>query len=82
MTFNNGGMALGYEAIFADGHCVGHVTSANYGYAVGKFIMYGYLPIEQAQVGNQLEIEYFGERYSATVVAEPLYDPKMEKLKS
>lgn len=82
MTFNNGGMALGYEAIFADGHCVGHVTSANYGYAVGKFIMYGYLPIEQSQVGNQLEIEYFGERYSARVVAEPLYDPKMEKLKS
>ncbi|MCB0163908.1 MAG: FAD-dependent oxidoreductase, partial [Anaerolineae bacterium] len=82
LTFNNGGMALGYEAIFADGQCVGHVTSANYGYAVGKFVMYGYLPSAQAQEGTQLEIEYFGERYPATVVAEPLYDPKMEKLKS
>ncbi|MCB0173590.1 MAG: FAD-dependent oxidoreductase [Anaerolineae bacterium] len=82
LTFNNGGMALGYEAIFADGQCVGHVTSANYGYAVEKFVMYGYLPSAQAQEGTQLEIEYFGERYPATVVAEPLYDPKMEKLKS
>ncbi|MCB0213844.1 MAG: FAD-dependent oxidoreductase, partial [Anaerolineae bacterium] len=81
-TFNNGGMAMGYEAIFADGQCIGQVTSANYGYAVNKFIMYGYLPSEQAQEGTQLEIEYFGERYPVTVVAEPLYDPKMEKLKS
>ncbi|MCB9097999.1 MAG: FAD-dependent oxidoreductase [Anaerolineales bacterium] len=82
LTFNNGGMALGYEAIFADGQCIGHVTSANYGYAVEKFVMYGYLPSAQTQEGTQLEIEYFGERYPATVVAEPLYDPNMEKLKS
>lgn len=82
LTFNNGGMALGYEAILADGQCVGHVTSANYGYAVGKFIMYGYLPSDFAQAGTELEVEYFGERYRATVTAEPLYDPHMARLKS
>ncbi len=81
LTFNNGGMALGYEAIFANGDCVGHVTSANYGYAVGKFIMYGYLPLEHAAEGSEVEVEYFGERYRATVTAEPLYDSKMERLK-
>ena len=26
------------------------------------------------------ELEYLGQRYPATVTAEPLYDPKMEKL--
>jgi heterotetrameric sarcosine oxidase gamma subunit len=82
LTFNNGGMALGYEAILADGQCIGHVTSANYGYAVGKFIMYGYLPSAYAQAGTELEVEYFGERYRATVTTEPLYDPQMERLKA
>jgi dimethylglycine oxidase len=82
LTFNDGGMALGYEPILANGRCVGHVTAANYGYAVGKFILYGYLPPAQAEIGTQLEVEYFGERYAATVVAEPLYDPKMVRLKS
>ena len=82
LTFNNGGVALGYEAILANGKAVGYITSANYGYAVGKFIMYGYLPIEHASAGASLEVEYFGERYPATVTEEPLYDPGMERLKA
>ncbi|MEM7033848.1 MAG: FAD-dependent oxidoreductase [Chloroflexota bacterium] len=82
MTFNNGGISLGYEAIFANGECIGHVTTSNYGYSVGKFILYGYLPSVYTEVGTELEVEYFGERYAATVVAEPLYDPKMARLKS
>ena len=82
LTFNNEGMALGYEAIFAGDHCIGHVTSANTGYTVGKFILYGYLPVEYAQPGTQLEIAYFGERFAATVVAEPLYDPGLEKIRA
>ncbi|MCB0084890.1 MAG: aminomethyltransferase family protein, partial [Caldilineaceae bacterium] len=82
LTFNNGGVALGYEAILANGKAVGYITSANYGYAVGKFIMYGYLPIEHASTGAPLEVEYFGERYPATVTEEPLYDPGMERLKA
>ncbi|MEZ4717908.1 MAG: glycine cleavage T C-terminal barrel domain-containing protein [Caldilineaceae bacterium] len=81
MTFNNGGMALGYEAIFADGACIGHVTTANYGYSVGKYLLYGYLPADHAAEGTQVEVEYFGERYSATVVREPVFDLGMEKLR-
>lgn len=82
LTFNNGGMALGYEALFASGECVGHTTSANYGYAVGKFILYGYLPVTHAQPGTQIEVEYFGERHMATVVDEPVYDAGMVRLRS
>jgi glycine cleavage system aminomethyltransferase T len=72
---------LGYEPIFADDRCVGYVTSANYGYSVGTFIAYGYLPLAHAQPGTRLEIEYFDRRFSATVSAEPLYDPTMERMK-
>ena len=82
MTFENKGMSLGYEAIHVNGDCIGHVTTSNYGYSLGQFIMYGYLPIEYAKPGTAVEIEYFGERFPAKVVNEPLYDPKMERLRS
>ena len=82
MTFDNAGMSLGYESIFANGDCIGHVTTSNYGYSVGKFIMYGYLPIAYAVEGTAVEIEYFGEKFPATVVTEPLYDAKMDRLKA
>ena len=73
---------MGKETIFAGGRCVGYVTSANYGYTAGKSIAYGYLPAELAETGAGVEIEYFGERYEATVSDEPLFDPNMERLKS
>ena len=60
---------------------LGYVTSANYGYTVGKSIIYGYLPLEHAAEGNKVEVQYFGRRFPATVVKEPLYDPQMTRLK-
>jgi dimethylglycine oxidase len=75
-----GGVALGYEAIYADGKCIGHTTSANNAYSLGTFLCYGYLPTQYSEPGTKLELEYLGRRQVATVVAEPLYDPKMEKL--
>jgi len=74
--------AFGYEPIFSNGTCIGHVTSANYGYSVGKYILYGYLPKEYATVGTPLEIEYFGERYAVQVAPDPLFDPKGERMKA
>ncbi len=82
MCFKNGGMALGYEPLFVEGECVGHVTSANYGYSVGKFILYGYLPAVHSEPGTEVEVEYFGERYAAVVAADPLFDPGMARLKA
>jgi hypothetical protein len=32
-------------------------------------------------VGDSVEIEYFGRRITATVSEEPLYDPKMTRLR-
>ncbi len=74
-------MAFGYEPIFAKGRCVGHVTSANYGYSIGKFIVYGYLPVECTNVGTALEVEYLGKRWPAIVNEEPLWDSAMQRMK-
>ena len=73
---------LGKEPIFNNEHCLGYVCSANFGYSVGKFIAYGYLPLNYAKLGTKLEVEYFGKRFGATVSDEPLFDPKMNRLKS
>ena len=59
-----------------------YVTSANYGYSVGRGIAYGYLPVDLAAEGTPVEIEYFGVRHAATVAAEPLWDPKGERLRA
>ena len=75
-------MALGKEPIFADGKMVGYVTSTNYGYSVGKHILYSYLPIELSEPGTPVEVEYFGVRHKATVQSEPLFDPEMTRLKA
>ncbi len=75
-------VALGYEPIMDGDTCLGHVTSANFGYSVGKFIVYGYLPTEYATDGTRLEIIYFGKRYGATVAPDPLFDPKMTRMKA
>jgi glycine cleavage system aminomethyltransferase T len=77
-----GAMALGKEPLLVDGRAVGYVTSANYGYSVGKHIVYGYLPIQYAQPGMKLEVQYFGERQSATVREEPLFDPGNARMKA
>jgi glycine cleavage system aminomethyltransferase T/glycine/D-amino acid oxidase-like deaminating enzyme len=69
-------VVVGKEPILAGDNAVGWVTSANFGYTVGKSIAYGYLPLPLANVGTRLEIEYFGVRHGATVAAEPLYDRK------
>lgn len=74
-------VALGKEPILVDGQPVGYVTSADYGYTVGKFIVYGYLPIDYAKPGTAVHIQYFNHRHPATVTPEPLYDPLNTRLK-
>ena len=83
MTFDDPqAVALGKEPILKGDKKLGYVTSADYGYSVGKYIVYGYLPIEYAEEGTKVEIQYFDRRNLATVSTEPLYDPTSEKLKA
>jgi dimethylglycine oxidase len=73
---------MGKEPIWHEGSVVSYVTSANYGYSVGRGIVYGYLPAELAHEGIGVEVEYFGERLGATVTNDPLWDPKGERQKA
>ncbi len=75
-------VVMGKEPIIKDGRSLGYVTSANYGYTVGKGIVYGYIPRDFAEPGTAVEVEYFGERLAATVQREPLYDPGNARLRS
>ncbi len=61
------------------------VTSAGSGPSVGKHLLMSYLPPGQARVGNELAVEYFGDRYPVTVAVvgnAPLFDPTNERMKS
>jgi len=83
MTFDDPlAVVLGKEPIWHDGRVVSYVTSANYGFSIGRGIVYGYLPVDIAHEGTPVEIEYFGNRYAATVAADPLFDPKGERLRA
>jgi len=76
------GVALGNEPIRDGRQVLGYVTSTDYGYSVGRQIAYGYLPVNYAEPGTGVDIEYLGTRYPAVVSEEPLIDPDMKKLKS
>jgi len=75
-------VVMGKEPIWSGDEVVAYVTSAAYGYSVGRAIVYGYLPVDLATEGTAVEVEYFGERLAATVAPEPLWDPKGERLRA
>lgn len=81
-----GAIVLGKEPIMSiddsNGRALGYVTSADFGYSIGKHIAYGYLPATFADQGRKVHIIYFGKRITATVDADPLFDPAMKRLKT
>jgi glycine cleavage system aminomethyltransferase T/glycine/D-amino acid oxidase-like deaminating enzyme len=61
------------------------VTSAGAGPSVGKHLLMAYLPPEQANQGEQLLVEYLGERYPVTVAvagSTPIFDPENTRIRS
>jgi dimethylglycine oxidase len=76
-----GVVVMGHEPVWADGRPVGYVTSAAFGYTLGQSIAYAWVPPELSEIGNKLEVEYFGERHPATVTEEPLFDPAMKRMR-
>jgi glycine cleavage system aminomethyltransferase T/glycine/D-amino acid oxidase-like deaminating enzyme len=75
-------VALGNEPVRVDGSVVGRVTSGGYGFAVERSIAYAYIPPNLAEVGQRTEVEVFGQWVGCTVSAEPLYDPRGERIKA
>ena len=76
-------IALGSEPVRTEGgEIVGRVTSGGYGYAIGASIAFAYVPAEHAGVGTRLSVDIFGEWIDGEVRAEPLYDPKGERVRA
>jgi glycine cleavage system aminomethyltransferase T len=74
-------VVMGKEPVFAGGSPAGYVTSASYGYSVGRTVAYAWLPGELSVPGTAVTVEYFGERLPATVRPEPLFDPQMQRIR-
>lgn len=72
--------ATGGEPIFKDGQGVGRVTSGTYGYTVGMSLALGY--VTGAAPGDRVDVMVLGSAHKATILHEPPFDPKGEKLRA
>jgi glycine cleavage system T protein len=75
-------VALGSEPVRVDGRIAGRVTSGGYGYTVARSVAYAYVPAAAADPGRPVEVEIFGEWIPGEVAAEPLYDPRGERIRA
>ncbi|MBZ6257271.1 FAD-dependent oxidoreductase [Streptomyces olivaceus] len=73
-------VVLGREPVYVDGSPAGYVTSASYGYTLGRCVAYAWLPAS-VSTGSGVHVEYFGEKVPATVAEEPLFDPGMTRIR-
>ena len=73
---------FGSEPIRIDGKIVGRIKSGGQGYTIKKAIAYAYLPIQNSDVGTQVDVEFFGTWRAGTICAEPLFDPANERIKA
>ncbi|MET8453785.1 FAD-dependent oxidoreductase [Streptomyces sp. NPDC005209] len=74
-------VVMGKEPVYDGDRAVGYVTSAAYGYTIGKGIAYAWLPTELTTPGTTVHIGYFDQRVEAVVAEEPLFDPTMSRLR-
>ncbi|MCP4461123.1 MAG: FAD-dependent oxidoreductase [Cytophagales bacterium] len=72
----------GGEPIYHGESVIGMTTSGGYGHTVKKHLIFGYVVPEKAIPGSTFDIEILAERYSATVLEAPIYDPQNLKLRS
>jgi len=70
---------LGTEALLVDGKRVGAVSSCAYAPYVDQVLGFGYVGPDHAAPGTILDVHVMGETITATVLAEPVYDPNSEK---
>ncbi|MEX2647454.1 MAG: FAD-dependent oxidoreductase [Alphaproteobacteria bacterium] len=69
------------EPIMHDGRCVGFVTSGGYAHYAKRSVAMGYVPAELAAADKGFAIEILGEMRPARVQAQPLHDPKGERMR-
>lgn len=73
-------VVMGKEPVLVNGVVAGYVTSAAYGYTVGRTVAYAWVPAG-TKPGDHVAVQYFRDRLPATVMAEPLVDPDMARIR-
>lgn len=83
VTMDDDTVLMGSEPVFNEHgrDPVGFTTSAGYGQSVGASLAYAWLPSHLADEGTKLRVSYFDQRHPATVVADPLFDPEMKRMR-
>lgn len=73
------------EPILRDGRIVGHLTSGNYGHALGAAVGLGYVPCDgeaaEAILASEYAIDVAGRRIEADASLAPFYDPRSERVR-
>ena len=62
------------DSIYRSGRVVGTVSSAGWGFRVGKNIAMGFVDVEYCERGSALAVDIIGELVPAAVVEDVLYD--------
>ena len=75
------------EPILRDGRIVGHVSSGNYGHALGGAVGLGYVACEAGEAAESLlasacAIDIAGRIVAAQASLTPMYDPRSERVKA
>lgn len=81
MRMDAGRPEPGSPVLDADGHRVGWVTSADFGYVTGQVVAMAWVPSELAVEGALLGIQRLGRVQLGRVCAEPLYDAAMARIR-
>ena len=71
----------GDEPIWHEGEVVGFVTSGGYAHASNESVALGFLPTELIAEGRRVDIEILGDRRSAKLITEPLFDPQGARMR-
>ncbi|MDH3221737.1 MAG: FAD-dependent oxidoreductase [Gammaproteobacteria bacterium] len=73
--------AVAWEPIWHGGAVVGYVTSGGFSHFTQKSIAFGFVPVELAAEGLEVEIEILGDMIPARLYSAPLFDPANEYLR-
>ena len=66
----------GYDVVDDDDHLIGHVTSGTMSPTLGEPIALGYLPVDEADPGNEVGVVVRGQTKRAKVVTPPFLEDK------
>ena len=72
---------LGNEPVYDGERIIGISTSGAYGYTVQRTIAFAYVESKYAAIGTEFDVAVLGDRRSAVVIDEPIYDPENERLR-